>query len=126
MDNQMAQAAQHVERIVERLNVNTVFGEVRREGDVAIIPVAQVMTTFGFGFGSGEGPAEGGEGSTTGGGGGGGIGSAKPRGIIKITPDGVHFEATVNPFQIPLAGIALGAWSIFWITWTVRAFARKR
>ena len=56
---------------------------------------------------------------------GGGMGSAKPRGIIKITPDGVHFEATVNPFQIPLAGIALGAWSIFWITWTVRAFVRR-
>ena len=126
MENQMAQAAQHVERIVERLNVNTVFGEVRREGDVAIITVAQVGSGFGFGSGSGEGPAEGGEGSKTGGGGGGGgMGSAKPRGIIKITPDGAHFEPAANPFQIPLAGIAMAAWSVFWITWTVRAFARK-
>jgi hypothetical protein len=28
--------------------------------------------------------------------------------------------------MIPLAGIAMGAWSVFWITLTVRAFARKR
>ena len=126
MENQMAQAASHIERIVERLNVNAVFGEVRREGDVAIIPVAQVMTTFGFGFGSGEGPAEDKEGiATCGGGGGGGMGSAKPRGIVKITADGAHFEPTANPFQIPLAGIAMVGWSVFWITWTVRAFARK-
>ncbi len=126
MENQMAQAAEHIERIVERLNVNAVFGEVRREGDVAIIPVAQVVTTFGFGFGSGEEPAENERGfATGGGGGGGGMGSAKPRGIVKITADGAHFEPTANPFQIPLAGIAMVGWSVFWITWTVRAFARK-
>lgn len=126
MENQMAQAANYIERIVERFSVNTVFGAVQREGDVAIIPVAQVMTTFGFGYGSGEGPAEDGEGiATGGGGGGGGMGSAKPRGFIKITPDGVHFEPAANPFEIPLAGIALVAWSVFWITLTVRAFVRK-
>jgi uncharacterized spore protein YtfJ len=127
MENQMAQAAEYIERIVERLNVNTVFGEVRREGDVAIIPVAQIGTTFGFGYGSGEGPTEIEERFTTGGGGGGGgMGRARPVGIVKFTPDGVHFEPTANPFMIPLAGIAMGAWSVFWITLTVRAFARKR
>jgi uncharacterized spore protein YtfJ len=126
MDNQMAQAAEYIERIVERFNVNAVFGEVRREGEVAIIPVAQVGTSFGFGYGSGEGPAEGEERFPTGGGGGGGgMGGAKPRGFVKITPHGVSFEPTANPFQIPLAGIALVAWSVFWITWTVRAFARE-
>lgn len=126
MENQMAQAAEHIERIVERLNVDTVFGEVRREGDVAIIPVAAIGATFGFGYGSGEGPAEGQEGMASGGGGGGGgMGSARPRGFIKVTPDGVHFEPTANPFMIPLAGIAMMAWSVFWITLTVRAFARK-
>jgi uncharacterized spore protein YtfJ len=126
MENQLAQAAETIERIVGRLNVNAVFGEVRREGDVAIIPVAQIGTTFGFGFGSGEESAEDAESvATGGGGGGGGMGSAKPRGVVKITPKGVSFEPTANPYQIPLAGIAMGAWSVFWITWTVRAFARK-
>jgi uncharacterized spore protein YtfJ len=126
MENQLAQAAQYIERIVERLNVNTVFGEVRREGDVAIIPVAQIGTTFGFGFGSGEEPAEGEQRfATGGGGGGGGMGSAKPRGVVKITPKGVSFEPTANPFHIPLAGIAMVAWSVFWIALTVRAFARR-
>jgi uncharacterized spore protein YtfJ len=127
MENQMAQAAEHIERIVERLNVSAIFGEVRREGDVAIIPVAQIGTTFGFGYGSGEGPTETEERFTTGGGGGGGgMGRARPVGIVKFTPDGVHFEPTANPFMIPLAGIAMVAWSVFWITLTVRAFARKR
>lgn len=126
MENQMAQAAEYIERIVERLNVNTVFGEVRREGDVAIIPVAAIGTTFGFGYGSGEGPAENEQGvATGGGGGGGGMGAARPRGFIKITPDGAHFEPTANPFMIPLAGIAMGAWSVFWIALTVRAFAKR-
>ena len=126
MENQMAQAAEYIERIVERLNVNAVFGELRREGDVAIIPVAQIGTSFGFGYGSGEGPAEGEEGTASGGGGGGGgMGSAKPRGFVKITPKGVSYEPTANPFQIPLAGIAMVAWSVFWITLTVRAFAKR-
>ncbi len=126
MENQLAQAAQYIERIVERLNVNTVFGEVRREGDIAIIPVAQIGTTFGFGFGSGEEPVEDENRFVTGGGGGGGgMGSAKPRGVVKITPDGVSFEPTANPYNIPLAGIAMVAWSVFWITYTVRAFVKK-
>jgi uncharacterized spore protein YtfJ len=126
MENQMAQAAGYIERIVERLNVNAVFGEVQREGDVAIIPVAQIGATFGFGFGSGEGPAEDEERLVTGvGGGGGGMGSAKPLGFVKITPDGVSFEPTANPLQIPLAGILMVAWNVFWIALTVRAFARK-
>lgn len=126
MENQMAQAAEYIDRIVERLNVGAVFGEVRHEGDVAIIPVAQIGSTFGFGFGSGQEPAENEQGfATGGGGGGGGMGSAKPRGFIKVTPDGVHFEPTANPYQIPLAGIALVAWCVFWIALTVRAFARR-
>ncbi|HNS03917.1 MAG TPA: spore germination protein GerW family protein [Anaerolineae bacterium] len=126
MENQIAQVAEQIERIVERLNVDAVFGEVRREGDVAIIPVVQVGTTFGFGYGSGESPSQVEERlASGGGGGGGGMGSAKPRGFIKFTPDGVHFEPTANPFMIPLAGIAMIAWSVFWITWTVRAFVRR-
>ncbi len=55
----------------------------------------------------------------------GGLGHAKPCGVIKITPDGVSFEPTANPLQIPLAGILMAAWSVFWITLTVRAFVRK-
>lgn len=126
MENQMAQAAETIERIVDRFNVNAVFGELRREGDVAIIPVAQIGASFGFGYGSGEGPAEGEEGTASGGGGGGGgMGGAKPRGFVKITPQGVSYEPVTNPFQIPLAGIAMTAWSVFWITLTVRAFAKK-
>jgi uncharacterized spore protein YtfJ len=132
MENQLAQAAEYVERMVERLDVNTVFGELRREGDVAIIPVAQVGATFGFGYGSGEGPAplrdeeaEPGGMASGGGGGGGGMGSAKPRGIIKLSADGISYEPFVDPVRLGLAGILMVAWNVFWIALAVRAFARK-
>lgn len=131
MENQLNQAAESVERMLDRFNVGAVFGGLTREGDVAVIPVAEVSAFFGFGYGSGEGPAPAQEASqeggvaSGGGGGGGGRGAAKPRGIVKITPDGVSFEPAVNPTLISLAGIALVAWVISWVALTVRAFARK-
>lgn len=130
MDNEMSQAAETIERMVDRFNVNTIFGEIRREANAAIIPVAEVSSTFGFGSGSGEGPAPaqpGMEGKTAAGsgGGGGGRGSAKPRGVIKITAEGVSYEPFVDPVKLALAGILMVAWNIFWIALTVRAFAKK-
>ena len=85
---------------------------------------------FGFGYGSGEGPAPAKEGeesgmATGGGGGGGGRGSAKPRGVVKITADGVSYEPIVDPLRISLAGIAMVAWAVFWVTLTIRSFVKK-
>jgi uncharacterized spore protein YtfJ len=129
MENDLSQAAERVERMLERFDVGAIFGEPTREGTTTIVPVAEIGAMFGFGYGSGEGPApakEGAESATaTGGGGGGGRGSAKPRGVLKITPDGVRYEPIVDPSRISLAGIAMVAWVIFWIAFTVRAFAKK-
>ena len=130
MENEINQAAESIERMLDRFNIGAVFGEATHEGNVTIVPVAEVNAMFGFGYGSGEGPApaKAGEDSamaTGGGGGGGGRGSAKPRGVLKITPDGVSYEPIVDPLRISLAGIAMVAWAVFWITLTIRSFVKK-
>lgn len=129
MDTQIDQFASPVERMVEQFTVQRVFGEVIREGDTAVVPVAEVASFFGYGYGSGEGPAPAGEGETTrmasgGGGGAGGRGAAKPRGYITITPDGVRYEPMMDPFKLALAGIALTAWMVFWAALAIRAFLK--
>lgn len=130
MENEINQAAERVERMVDRFNIGAVFGEPTHEGNVTIMPVAEVNAMFGFGYGSGEGPAPAKDGeesvmATGGGGGGGGRGSAKPRGVVKITADGVSYEPIVDPLRISLAGIAMVAWAVFWITLTIRSFVKK-
>ena len=44
-----------IEKLFEKLKVDAVFGEPIKEGDVTLIPVADVGV--GFGFGSGQNPA---------------------------------------------------------------------
>jgi uncharacterized spore protein YtfJ len=115
-----------IEQLFEKLKVDAVFGEPIKEGDVTLIPVADVGV--GFGFGSGQNPAaaaEGGEAESSQGMGGGGGGKASPRGYIKITPDGVTFESTMDENRVALAGIAMTAWAVFWIAAAIRAFAKK-
>ena len=116
-----------IEQLFEKLSVDAVFGQPFQEGDVTIIPVAEVGV--GFGFGSGQNPIaeeQGDEEADSGkSGGGAGGGKATPRGFIKITSDGVFFESTMDEGRVALAGIAMSAWAIFWIAQTIRAFVRK-
>lgn len=119
---------QPIEELLERLTVAATFGAPIKEDDVTLIPVASVA--YGFGYGSGPGqtheetatdveaekPQEGG---------GGGGGQAKPLGFIRIDAEGVKYEPLFNSQAVSLAGIALVAWSIFWIMKTVRAFVQK-
>lgn len=127
-----------IDKLLERLSVDTVFGKPTREGDTTVIPVADVTVGFGYGYGeggSGQQPTGGedegagysasAEGDSSGSGGGGGAGGrATPRGYLKITPDGVTYEPIVDQGRLALAGIALSAWIFFWIAKTIRAFAR--
>jgi len=122
-----------IKQFMDRIGVERVFGAPTKEGDVTIIPVADV--TFGFGYGGGYG-SEGGEKSNEGGeatgtdgavGGGSGVGAGghtKARGYVQIGPDGVKYEPIVNPLWIPLAGIFMGAWAVFWGTATIRTVAK--
>ncbi len=124
-----------IEEMLQRLNASSVFGEPTREGATTIIPVAAVSYAFGAGGGYGKPPAgeateageaaaesDTGEGAGSGGGGG---GRAKPVGYIRLDADGAHFESIQDESRIALAGIAMVAWAIFWITATIRAFVKK-
>ena len=57
-------ATEPIEQLFEKLKVDAVFGQPIQEGDVTIIPVAEIGV--GFGFGSGQGPAADGTGSMMG------------------------------------------------------------
>ena len=125
----LSQVIEPIENMMKRLTVNTVFGEPSKEGDQTIVPLANVSYGFGYGsgWGSGQSQSEGeepkaGEG---GGSGAGAMGKATPQGVLRITPDGVHFEAAMDPKTVALAGIGMVAWNVFWIAATVRAFARR-
>jgi uncharacterized spore protein YtfJ len=133
MEEKTTSVVEPIEHMLERLSVDTVFGEPIKEGDATVIPVAEISVGFGHGYGFGGGPgkiAEGDQG-TAGTGAGGGAGGAAggrvtPRGFIRITPDGVQFEPLTDVTRMGLAGIAMAAWSVFWITKTIRTFARKK
>ncbi len=124
--------AEPIERMLEQLKVETVFGQPIKEGDVTIIPVAEMGVGFGYGFGQGPSATDE-EGETVdadtdadaGTGGVGGGGRSMPRGYIEITSEGVSFESIMKEGQVAMAGIMLVAWTVFWVTKTIRAFAKK-
>ncbi len=137
MNEEMPPVVEPIEQMLQQLSVNSVFGQPTKENGITVIPVAQIGLGFGYGHGYGRGPdgateerepsAGTGEGGGAGGGGGGG---AAPRGYIKITSEGVSFEPIIDQTRISLAGIFLVAWSVFWLSATLRAvtktLAKKR
>jgi uncharacterized spore protein YtfJ len=133
MQPDMRQATEPIEQMLAKIGVQTVFGEAIHEQGSTVIPVAQV--TYGFGYGGGygrtdeeepkaQGPAakDKGEGGGSGGGAG---GKAKPCGYIRITADGgVTFEPITDETRIPIAGILMAAWAVFWVMLTIRTIAK--
>jgi len=117
-----------IEKMVDGLGVDNVFGEPIREDDVTVVPVAEVRFAFGYGYGSGRGEeAEGGPRTEEGSGGGSGAGGrASAKGYIRISADEVRFEPVLDVTRLALAGIAFAAWSVFWIGRTIRAVGRRR
>jgi len=73
--------------------------------------------------GEGE-PTEPGTGHGSGGGGGAG-GRAKPRGYIRIADGEVTYEPIVDQGRLAIAGLLTAAWFVFWVTKTVRTFAKS-
>lgn len=117
-----------IEEMLERLTVAATFGAPVKEGEVTLIPVASVAYGFGYGSGTGRQADESGtetEKSEAQGAGGGGGGMAKPMGYIRVNAEGVKYEPLFDPAKVAIAGILLSAWTVFWITKTVRAFVRK-
>lgn len=112
-----------VQQAKETANWQSAFGEPQVVDDRTLIPVAQVG--YGFGLGFGHGPAatdeETSEPTHSGeGGGGGGGATARPLGVLVVTPESVHFEETMDEGKIALAGIALSAWAVWQVAKTLR------
>jgi uncharacterized spore protein YtfJ len=94
-----------------------------------LIPVAVVGSGFGLGFGQGasaeqqehEAPAAEGEG-------GGSLAGAgtRPIAVIEVSTDDTIIRPIIDETKIALAGVALGAWSVFWVMATLRAIFGHR
>ena len=110
MDNEGAVGA-----VEESRGVASVFGEpYRSPSGTLLVPVARVVQVYRPGAGE---SAEGGTVRVT---------TAAPRAIIEVDEKGVRIKEITNTLVLGLAGMTLAAWNIFWITKTIRAFAKKR
>jgi uncharacterized spore protein YtfJ len=118
-----------IRRMLEHTGVKAVFGEPIRVGSVTVIPVAEATVLFGGGIGFYPGPTTTNESQDSrngaagvDGAGGGYVGRAKPRGYIRISPDGsVEYEALVDPVRRALGGVALLAGALSILLGIIRA-----
>jgi hypothetical protein len=85
-------------------HVSAVFGEPRTVGDKTIIPVASVRHAYGIG---------------------GGWSSASPVAVIEIDSQGVRVKPVINEAIIPLAGMLLAAWNVYWLLRTIREWRAR-
>ena len=122
------QMLQAITALQESPAVKHVFGEPTAVGERTIIPIAAVSYGFGFGYGGGpESTDESGKPVKKGGGGGGGGQTrARPVAFLEVTPERTRVEPIIDVVRISLAGIALGAWTVFWLAATIRKVARAR
>jgi uncharacterized spore protein YtfJ len=133
MEHQTTPNTTPIEQMLAKLNADAIFGAPTTEGDVTIIPVAQTEYGFGYGGGYGRGPnprpeetsgQAGAEASEGGGSGGGAGGRVTPRGFLRISSQEVKFVPITDETRIPLAGILMVAWVVFWVMATVRTIAK--
>jgi uncharacterized spore protein YtfJ len=102
---------------LDTASVERVYGEPVREGDLTVIPTAEVVVGLGFGvaFGGGQGTADDEEPVANsdepaaagfgGGGGGGGRTLSRPVAVVVVSPDGVMVEPVVDVTKIAIASI---------------------
>jgi uncharacterized spore protein YtfJ len=100
-----------VEQIQSTANWISVFGEPQTVEGKTVIPLAAVRYRFRLGFHQPVGEAGHTEGET--GRAGGGI-TARPLGVLEVTPEGVRPIPVEDPTRVGLAGIALAGWLGFW------------
>lgn len=99
-----------MQRLLDHADVKHVFGKPLQQGEITIIPAAEVtiMGGFGAGFGVGVGMQEGPTEGEGGGGGGGAKTLARPVAVVIISPEGVRVEPVIDLTKIGLAVIT--AW----------------
>ncbi len=131
MDTKTTQNTEPIQQLLQSLGTTAVFGEPITQNGTTVIPVAHVAVGFGYGSGYGRGgemsattPAETDATGEGGGSGGGGGGRSKPCGFIRITGDDVKYAPIADETRIPLAGIVMVAWVVFWVMATIRVIAK--
>jgi uncharacterized spore protein YtfJ len=111
----------------ERATVKTVFGEPYQVDGRTVVPVAKVAYGFGFGAGRGDAKKNGAHESGRGGAGGGGGGrvSVRPVAVLEVSGTETKIKPIVDVTRLATACMVLAAWSVFWITYTVRRCAAR-
>lgn len=94
-----------IESIIRQIGLDKVYGDPIRQGDVTIIPVAEVRTGFGYGQGQEPGREE------SGSGGGAGV-RLTPHGFIELTEEGVQYRPTFSYTPLVAGGVFL-AWLFY-------------
>ncbi len=100
----------------KQASVDAVFGAPIESNGKTVIPIASATYGFGLGIGVSESsaPADSEESNSSGGGGGGGY-LVRPMAVVVIDQDGVRIDPILNEGRIALAGILMGAWTVFWL-----------
>ena len=114
---------QRLQEMQGKADVRTVFGDAIELDGRRVIPVASVQ--YGFGMGGGKGPAKSESDAPGGGGGGGGV-RVEPVALIDITDGKLKVEPVVNVTRLATMAMILAAWSVFWVSRTIRAVAATK
>ncbi len=107
-----------------KAGAQTVFGDVIELNGRKVIPVASVR--YAFGIGGGQGPKREEKREAPGGGGGGGGIRIDPVAVIEISEDKLKVQPIVNVTHVAIAGMLLSAWTVFWVTRTIRKVAASK
>jgi len=97
-----------LDKFLEAADVSAVYGAPIQNGEVVIIPTAEVLSGMGFGMGYGGGEDQAGDTGSGLGGGGGGRVLSRPVAVVVVTPDEVRVEPVVDITKIALAALTAG------------------
>ncbi|MBI5031329.1 MAG: hypothetical protein HZB51_12435 [Chloroflexi bacterium] len=110
------------DKVTEVASVDAVYAEPIRNGDVIVVPSAEVLGMVGFGAGTGGGKDE--KNNRGGGGGAGGWSRvfSRPVAAVVITPDNVRVEPIVDVTKVALAAFTAAG---FMLAMIARMSARR-
>jgi hypothetical protein len=115
MDKTLATVIDPIDLLLRCLDVNRVLGVPGKVGDVAVIPVAELMTGFGYSLrlrGRGKARQD--------------NRRARSMGYLRVADDGVEFEPMFDLPRMSLTSFCLTCWILFWLVHIVRDLARAR